>query len=141
MRAEAVIMTLLNASAQVTALVGNRIYLARMVENDPYPAIVVEAVSGVLVPPINAKAGMQLMQARIQVTALSRKIADVKNLLDYARIALEFQSGVIAANLNDAIVNVTVQAIVRDSIGPDFKNDDMSVYLQSHDYMVMHFET
>ena len=133
MRAEKVIIGLLNGSSAITTLVSNRIYLARMAQNDPYPAIVVEVVSGTLVQPINAQAGMQLMQTRVQVTALSRSGDDVKNLLDYARIACEFQSGVLSG--------VTVQAIYRDSIGPDMKNDDMSVFMQSHDYMVTHYET
>lgn len=126
-------MALLTGAAGVTALVSTRISLARMVENDPYPAIVIETVSGTLEAPINATAGMQLMQTRVQVTALSRSAVECKQILEQVRIACEFQSGLIAG--------VRVISIVRAGIGPDHKNDDMSVYLQSHDYMLTFYES
>lgn len=132
MRAEAVMMQLLTA-AGVAGLVGTRVSLARMVEGDPYPAIVIEVVSGTLVPPINAVAGMQTMQTRVQVTALGKNVSDVKNVLEQVRIACEFQSGLIAG--------VRVMSVLRDSIGPDTKNDEISVYLQSTDYMLTYYET
>lgn len=144
MRAEGVMMALLRANATVLATVGaspQGIYFSRMAENAPFPALVLETVSGQLVTPINATAGMQLLATRIQVNALARTVLQCKQLLDYARIALEFQSGVINATLGGATVPVTVQGIWREAIGPDLKDDELGVYVQSHDYVVMHFET
>ena len=132
---------LIKASTAVTTVVANRIYLARMTENAPYPAIVLEMVSGNFVTPINAQAGMQLLQSRIQVTALSKTAIEAKQILDLVRIACEFKSGLIACTIGGVAYNVQVQSVLRDSIGPDIKNDDLTVCLQSHDYMVSHFET
>ena len=132
---------LIKASTAVTTVVANRIYLARMTENAPYPAIVLEMVSGNFVTPINAQAGMQLLQSRIQVTALSKTAIEAKQILDFVRIACEFKSGLIACTIGGVAYNVQVQSVLRDSIGPDIKNDDLTVCLQSHDYMVSHFET
>lgn len=133
MRAEAVISTLLKAAAGVTALVGTRISLTRMVENAPMPALVYAVVSGVPVPPINAAAGSQIMRTRVQITAMGKTVGDVKNILEQTRLALDFQSGLIAG--------VRVISITRELIGMDFKNDETSVYGQSTDYMVLHYET
>lgn len=141
MRAEAVMFALIKASAGIVTLVANRIYLARMTENATYPAIVLEVVSGNLVTPINAQAGMQLLQTRIQVTALSRTAISAKQILDLVRIACEFKSGLIACTIGGTAYNVQVQSVMRDSIGPDIKSDDLAVCMQSHDYMVTHYET
>jgi Protein of unknown function (DUF3168) len=133
MRPEAVMFALLNASSAITALVGARISESRMVENDPYPALVLDLVSGNLIHPINAAQGPHLVQARVQVTALGKTVGDVKTLLEQVRLACEFQRG--------AIAGVTVVSIVRDLIGPDAKNDELGVYYQPHDYMVTFYET
>lgn len=143
MRAEAVMFALIRASTAVTAIIGTGtgLYLTRITENNPYPAVVLEMVDGHLVQPINATAGMQLLQSRIQVTALAKTAIQAKQILDLIRIACEFKSGLIACTISGVAYNVQVQAVYRDSIGPDIKNDDLSVSMQSHDYMVMHYET
>lgn len=141
MRPEGVMFTLLQASSQLVAKVGTRIFQTRMGENQGYPALVLETVSGQLLQPINAQAGQQLVQTRIQVTSLAKNVLDCKQLLDYVRQACEFQSGNIAVTQGGVSYTVRVQGIWRDAIGADGKDDALGVYYQSHDYLVSHFET
>jgi|GEM_PF-1584626 len=132
MRAEKVTSALLNVAA-ITALVGNRIALTRLPENTPYPAIVYEGISGTPILPITANAGGSLMRTRMQITAMSRSIGEVKNILEQVRIALSYQSGLING--------VQVVAVVPDMMGPDQKNDEAAVFMQSRDFLITYYET
>lgn len=137
MRAEKVIYTLLTGDAGVLALVGaspnTRIYPSRLPQNTLMPAIAYQLVSGMEMTPIDAQAGRQLVRSRVQVTAMGKNYSDVKTLVEAARIACLYKSGVIGG--------VTVLAILRDSVGPDTHDDDLNLYLQSIDFMVTHYET
>jgi hypothetical protein len=133
MRAEHVIYTLLSGSALVTAQVGNRIYPARMPQNTVMPALVYQTISGNELTPIDAQAGYQVMRTRIQVTAMAKNYQEVKNALEAVRKACLYQSGVIGG--------YQVLSITRDTVGPDLRDDDLSIYIQSIDFMVMHYET
>lgn len=133
MRAEKVIYTLLTGDAGVAALVGARIYPGRLPQNTAMPALSYELVSSVDIPPITALAGGVLLRSRVQVTVLAKTYSDTKDVLEAARKALLFKSGLIAG--------VRVIGITRDLIGPDQRDDDLGLYLQGVDYMVTHDET
>jgi hypothetical protein len=138
MRAESVIYTLLTGSTSLQALLGGalpamRVYASRLPQNTVMPAVAYQLVSGTEMTPIDAAAGRQLMRSRVQVTAMGKKYSDVKNVIEAVRIACLYQSGVIAG--------VTVLAVLRDSVGPDLRDDDLNLYLQSIDWIVMHYET
>lgn len=138
MRAEKVIYALLTGDAGVQALLGGalpvtRIYASRIPQNTVMPVLVYQSISGNEMTPIDASAGFQLMRSRVQVTAMGKNYADVKNVIEAARLACIYKSGVIAG--------VTVQAVVRDSMGPDLRDDDLNLYIQSIDFIVTHYET
>jgi hypothetical protein len=133
MRAEKVIFTLLSADAGVSAQVGARIYPSRLPQNTAMPAIAYEAVSGMELTPIDAQAGYQIVRTRMQITCMGKNYADVKNTVEAVRMALLYKNGVIGG--------VRVLSITRDSVGPDTRDDDLALYLQSIDFMVMHYET
>ena len=133
MRAEHVIYTLITGAAPVTALIGSRIYPSRLPQNTAMPAIAYQLISGVELDPIDAQAGYQIMRSRVQVTAMGKNYSDVKNILEAVRIACNYKSGLIGG--------YQVLSITRDSIGPDLRDDDLSIYIQSIDFMVMHYET
>ena len=132
MRAEMVIKTLLLGDAGVMALVGGRVSPSRMPQNTPMPAIVYEFISETELSPIDAQAGFQIMRSRVQVTAMGKNYADVKNVIEAVRMSCLYKSGVIAG--------VKVLAITRDLMGPDLRDDDLTLYIQSIDFLVTHYE-
>lgn len=133
MRAESVIYTLLTGNAGVTALVGAKIYPGRLPQNTVMPAISYELVSGHEILPINAQAGGVLLRSRVQVTVLAKSYAETKAVHEAARKALLFQRGLIGA--------VRVISITRDLIGADERDDELGLYIQSVDYLLIHDET
>lgn len=131
MRAEAVTAALLNV-AGITSIVSTRVALTRLPENTVYPALVYEVISGMPLLPITANAGGSLMRTRMQITALSRTILDVKNILEQVRLAMNYQSGLIAS--------VQVLSVIPDMVGPDQKNDESAVFMQSRDFLITYYE-
>ena len=133
MRAEQVIKALLSASSSVAAVVAARIYPSRLPQNTVMPALAFEYVSGMEMAPIDALAGQQLVRSRVQVNAMGKNYSEVKAAQEAVRLALLYRSGVIAG--------VTVLAITRDLIGADSRDDELALYMQSVDYMVLHYES
>jgi hypothetical protein len=132
MRAEKVVYTLLSGSTDLTGLVGAKIYPGRIPQNTTMPAVSYELVSGVDIAPINAQAGGVLLRSRVQVNALARTYAEVKTIQEAIRGALLFKSGLIAG--------VRVIGITRELIGPDDRDDELGLYLQGIDYLLIHDE-
>lgn len=132
MRAERVIYTLLTGSSAVTDLVGAKIYPGRIPQNITMPAISYEMVSGMEMAPINAQAGGVLLRSRVQVNVLARTYEEVKTIQEAIRHVLIFKSGLIAA--------VRVIGITRDLIGPDERDDELGLYMQGIDYLLIHDE-
>jgi Flp pilus assembly protein CpaB len=128
MRAEKAIHSLLTAASGVTALVGTRIYPPPLPQNVALPAIAVEHISTVDVATIDANAGYNLVRSRIEVTVLAKDYATQKALIEAVRLALTYQRGTFAG--------VNVASILRDSVGPDLRDDDMQVFSQSIDFIV-----
>ena len=132
MRAEKVINALLNAAAGITSLVGAgtaaRIYPGVLPQGSALPALSVEHVGSNELTTIDANAAFGLVQARIQVTALAKTYPELKALLEQVRIACNYQRGVIAT--------VRVASVLRDTVGPDLRDDDLQVYTQSIDFQV-----
>lgn len=133
MRAEAVINSLLLAATGVATVVGARIYPSRLPQNTTLPAIAYQVVSGTEITPIDAQAGYQLMRTRVQVTAMAKNYAEVKSAIEAVRLACLYKSGTIAG--------VKVLSITRDSVGPDLRDDELSIYIQSMDFIVLHYES
>lgn len=137
MRAEKVIYALLAADSGVTSLLGSgqsmRVYPGRLPQNTNMPAVAYEVISGIELTPIDAQAGRQVMQTRVQVTAMAKNYGEVKAVLEAVRIACLYKSGVIAG--------VTVLSVTRDNVGADLRDDDLALYLQSIDFVVMYYET
>lgn len=128
MRAEKVITALLNAASGVTALVSDRIYPPPLPQGVALPAVSVEHISTVDLPTIDANAGYNLVQTRIEVTAIAKDYPTQKALLEQVRTAITFQRGTIAG--------VQVVSILRGSVGPDIRDDDMQLFTQSIDFLV-----
>jgi hypothetical protein len=112
--------------------VAARIYPSRVPQNTVMPALVYEYISGNEHPVIDASAGRQLIISRVQVNAMGKNYFDVKNTLEAVRIACLYKRGLIDG--------VQVVSIMRGGIGPDLRDDQLALYLQSIDFMVTHYE-
>lgn len=132
MRAEKVVVDLLKADAGVTALVGSRIHPGRLPQNTAFPAISYELVSGTEVPSVNAQAGGVLVRSRVQVNVLAKTYAETKSVHEAVRKALQFKRGDFGT--------VHVVSITRDGIGSDERDDDVGLFWQSVDYLLVHDE-
>ena len=132
MRAEKAIYALLSAGAGVTALVGTRIFPGQMPQATVLPGLVIEHISGQELTTIDANSAFGLMQARIQVTAVCKTYPEVKAVIEQVRLACNYQRGVFNG--------VRVVSIIRDSMGPDLRDDDLQLYTQSLDFQVTYQE-
>jgi hypothetical protein len=132
MRAEKVVYDLLTGSEAVTALVGLKIYPGLIPQNTTMPAVSYELISSVDIPPINAQASGVILRSRVQVSALARTYAEVKTIQEAIRRALLFKSGLIAG--------VQVNAITRELIGSDERDDESGLYMQGVDFLLIHEE-
>lgn len=128
MRAEKAIHALLMQAGTVTALVVDRCYPGQLPQGCLLPALVVEHISTVDRPTLDAAAAFGLVQSRIQVTALASSYPQQKSLADAVVAACRYQRGVIAG--------VRVISVVRELVGPDLRDDDRSVFYQSVDFLV-----
>lgn len=132
MRAEKVVYDLLTGSEAVTALVSLKIYPGLIPQNTTMPAVSYELISSVDIPPINAQAGGVILRSRVQVSVLARTYAEVKTIQEAIRCALLFKSGLIAG--------VQVNAITRELIGSDERDDESGLYMQGVDFLLIHEE-
>lgn len=129
MRAEKAIRALVTGAAALTALVpAARMYPHAIPQGEQLPALVIEHVSTVPFPTLDASAGFGLMQSRIQVTVLTNAYDDLKAVVEQVVLACNYQRGVLAGT--------RVNSVVRAFIGPDMTDDDRTVFHQSIDFLV-----
>jgi hypothetical protein len=131
MSAETVAAALLGV-AGVTSLLAQPPALIRLPQGATYPAVIYD-VTGSPVSPINAAAGAQLMQARVQVTVLSRDLTTLISIHAAVRAALEFKSGLVAG--------VRVVSILRELVGPGDEDQDAKVFMRPVDYAMLFYDT
>lgn len=132
MRAEKVVRTLLSNAAGVVALVATRVFPGPIPQGTALPAISFEHISSAPLPRLDASAGFNLVRTRIEVTAVAKTYGEQKSLVEEIRKALDYQRGNIAG--------IEVIAILRESVGPDLRDDDRQIYAQAVDFMVTHRE-
>lgn len=127
MSAELITAALLNV-AGVTGLVGTRVACAQLPQNTALPALVYDVVDDVPLLPINASAGPQLMQSRVQLTALAITLGECASVQAAVLAALNLKSGSIAGK--------TVVSVVEDFAGPRTHDDDASVWASPKDFII-----
>lgn len=133
MRAEKAIRALLVGSAGLTALVpAESVWPGQAPQGASMPAIVVSTVSAGELTTIDALAGYGLARARVSVVALARDYASVKQILEQVRVACNYQRGTVGG--------VTVVSVIRDIYGPDDRDDDLGIFMQSLDFQVTYRE-
>jgi hypothetical protein len=121
------IVYLLKNNAPLTAVVSaSKIAAGRIPQGTALPAIEVSHISGVWRNEISAQS--TYCTARVQVTVLASTYAQQKQIMALVRTAVPRTRGTINS--------VNVDCILRDSDGPDFRDDDAGIYMQTQDFFV-----
>ena len=132
MNPELIVAAMLNTTA-INALVGNRRAMAQLPKNSAFPAIVYTIVDSSAQPNLNYSGGRQMARARIQINPIAKSIGDVKTILDAVRAAMDFK-------LQQVYATKTVISSRLELLGPIEKDDDLGVWTQPVDYMLMWYE-
>jgi hypothetical protein len=132
MNPELIVAAMLNTTA-INALVGNRRAMAQLPQNSAFPAIVYTIVDSSAQPNLNYSGGRQMARARIQINPIAKSIGDVKTILDAVRAAMDFK-------LQQVYATKTVISSRLELLGPIEKDDDLGVWTQPVDYMLMWYE-
>lgn len=133
MSAVNVIRYLLANNAAITALVGTRIYAGVVPQSTVLPAIGINEISAIENTTIDANAAFALVTSRVQVTAITKDYPSQKTLLDTIRKACNYQRGTVSG--------VVVNQVIRDIVGPDLRDDNAGIFMQSIDFRVIYHES
>jgi hypothetical protein len=126
-----VVRYLLANNAPLIAVVpATRIAAGVIPQGSALPAIEVSHLSGTWRSEISAQSGY--CTAHVQVTVLASTYAQQKQIMALIRTAVPRTRGTINS--------VNVDCILRDSDGPDFRNDEAGIYMQSQDFFVKYNE-
>lgn len=132
MNPELIVAAMLNV-AGVTNLVGNRRAMGQLPQNTAFPALVYTIVDATPMPHLNYSVERQMARARIQINPIAKTIPEVKSILDAIRAAMDFK-------LQQVYATKTVISSRMELLGPMEKDDDLGVWTQSVDYMLMWYE-
>lgn len=131
MSAELISASLLNV-AGVTNLVGTRRALGVLPQNCAMPALVYSVVDTTPIITMNAIAGPQLLQSRIQVTALAATPAGVEQILAAVMAAMNLKSGTFATK--------AVAWTIRDIKSPLTRDNEAGLWYCSQDFVAHWYE-
>lgn len=132
MNGVAAVRSVFVANAALIALVpAARIVAGVLPQGTALDAISITSVSSVDRNIPNPGAYRHVME-RVQVTVMASTYPRLKAILKAARVA--------AADLMPPITGLLSVTIHTDSTGPDFMNDEASIYLQSQDFKVTYSE-
>ncbi|MES2499563.1 MAG: DUF3168 domain-containing protein [Pseudomonadota bacterium] len=133
MSSEAITYNLCKVNTALLAAVPlARMFAGEIPLNAVLPAIAFNEVSTVENTTIDANAAYALVTGRVQVTVAAKDYPTVKNIITLIRKACNYQRGEIAG--------FTVSAIIRDIVGPDFRDSDSGIYYQSIDFKIIYHE-
>lgn len=127
MKAEAAIKALLWAHAPLTAVVPTtRIFPGLIPLGTTLPAIAYNFISGVPEKGIDMQTHM--VRARIQVSVQTKTYPQQKQIVELIKDACDAKQGTIAG--------YHIDSVLQDTIGPDLRDDDAGIYMQTVDFIV-----
>lgn len=132
MSAEKVINALLHADAALVALVGTNIFPGVIPQGTVLPAVGYNHISTVERTTAAMNETTTLCTSRIEVAVQAKTYPSQKDVLKAVRKACKNKSGIIAG--------VTVHSVRVDTRGPDMRDDDLKIYMQTQDFMVAYTE-
>jgi hypothetical protein len=107
--------------------------MGQLPQNSAFPAIVYTIVDANPMPNLNFSSGNQMARARIQINPIAKSIVEVKSILQAVRSAMDFK-------LQQVFAGKTVISSRVELLGPIEKDDEIGVFTQSVDYMLMYYE-
>ncbi len=132
MNPELIVAAMLNVPG-ITNLVGTRRAMGQLPQNTAFPAIGYTIVDSSPQPQQNYSGESQMARARIQLNPIGKSIAEVKSMLDAIRAAMDFK-------LHQTFAGKTVISCRLELLGPVEKDNDLGVWMQPVDYMLMWYE-
>lgn len=132
MNPELIVAAMLNTGA-INALVGNRKAMGQLPQNTTFPAIAYTIIDSSPQPHLNYAGESQMARARIQINPIGTTIAQVKSMLDAIRAAMDFK-------LQQTFAGKTVVSCRLELLGPVEKDNDLGVWMQPVDYILMWYE-
>lgn len=132
MNPELIVAAMLN-TAGINALVGNRKAMGQLPQNTTFPAIVYTIVDASPQPHLNYSSERQMSRARIQVNVIAKSIAEIKAIFDAVRAAMDFKHQQVFASK-------TVISSRLELLSPVEKDNDIGVFMQPVDYILMWYE-
>ena len=127
MTPEAAIRALLVAHAPLIAQVpATRILPGLIPLGTTLPAIAYSFISGVPTKSIDMRT--QLVRARIQVTVQTKNYPSQKEIVALIKAACDAKQGTIA--------NQHIDSVLHELDGPDLRDDDAGIFMQSVDFIV-----
>ncbi len=129
MSSEKAIFSLLSNDASLMALVpAARMFAGVIPQETALPALAYGHVSTIENTAIDANSPYAMVTSRVQVTVVTKDYPSLKNIISLVRKACNYKRG----SINGVIVN----SVVRDLVGPDFRDDEASLFMQSIDFRV-----
>ena len=119
---------LANNAAVIAQVPAARIFAGAAPLNTALPLITVTGVSGVPQNTVKVNESGRIQVDRVQVSVLAATYASQVTIMRLVRAALTHRSGTVNS--------VTLDAIIRDSEGPDLYDDSAIIHQGSADYIV-----
>ena len=132
MNPELIVAAMLNTTA-INALVGTRKAMGQLPQNTTFPAIVYTIVDSSPQPHLNYSGERQMARARIQVNVIAKSISEIKAIFDAVRAAMDFK-------LQQTFASKTVVSSRLELMNPAEKDNDIGVWMQPVDYILMWYE-
>jgi hypothetical protein len=123
---------LLHSDAALVAVVPvAKIKSGPIAQGTTLPAISVSHVSTIRRHAI-ASTSSEFCTSRVQITVMAKSYPEQKSILALIRAALPRTRG--------SVNGVIVDSLLKDIDGPDFREDDAEIYMQSVDYIITYSE-
>jgi hypothetical protein len=120
---------LLAHNAGLTGVVpAARIAAGTLPQNTAMPAVVVSHVSTVRRNTVSGAETSQFCTGRVQVSVKAATYASMRQVLDLVIAALPRSRGTVNG--------VKVDAVMLDTEGPDFSDEESGIFMGSHDFIV-----
>lgn len=101
--------------------------------NTVLPALAVSHISTVERNTVAMDTATVLATSRVQVTVQAKSYAEQKSILELVRKALP--------NTHATVKGVQVDSILPEGAGPDFRDDEAGIFMQSRDFLVKYTES
>ena len=127
MKAEKVITYLLTNDSALNAVVADeKIYPGYIPLNTALPAIAYNSISAF--PTKEIGMSNMLKTVRIEVTVQTKSYSQQKSVMQLIRAACDAKQGTISG--------VDVDSCLADLEGPDMRDDDAGIYMQTQDFII-----